>query len=217
MPKRLFSLEEGKEKRLIISWKLTWKLSWKKIEITFDNRNIGTIPDQKSLINGQIFKLPDNSEIKVQKLHSLSYGLSVSRNGQPLPESDDNPINIFKNTYQIIYFFAILNIVIGCLSVLKKIDILQQIEYNYIFIIIGIVFLMLGYLVQRRSLVALFISILIMSIGSIIEFCFATMGLFTYFSYIVMQILFIVPLIQGIEAIKRINEDSKQRPTMRLS
>jgi hypothetical protein len=213
MPKRLFSIEEGKEKRLEISWKLNWKLSWQDIIISFDEQMIGIIPDQISLLNGKNIILPDGSELKVQQLHSLSYGLRVSRNGQPLPESDDNPKNIYKNSYQIIYFFAIINLFIGSLSALDKVEIIKQREGDFIFIIIGLVFLILGYFVQRRSLMALKLSILIMLIGSFLEFCFATMGLFTYFSYIVMQILFIVPLFQGIDAIKRINEDSKKRPT----
>jgi hypothetical protein len=209
MPKRLFSLEGEKENRLAISWELSWRLSWKNIKISVDRNQIGFIYDQKSLISGQTFSLPDGSELKVQIIQNPSYSLNISRNGILLPDSDDNPHSIHKNTYITIYSIAVINIFLGSISLLFNRYFEERLEIKIAYICIGILFLILGYFIQRKYSTALIAAILFLSIESAVGFCLASMGLFKNLSYVAMQIVFLIPIIRGYYAMKKVKENEK--------
>src|SRR5690349_9384101 len=94
MPKQTFALEAGGEKRLEVSWGGMFK----NTTVSLDGNSIGVIPDQKALLAGQEFRLPDGSTIKVQLVRSfISTELRVFRNGQPLPGSASDPLTRLKN------------------------------------------------------------------------------------------------------------------------
>jgi len=205
----MFSLEGEKEKRLEVSWSLSWNLSWKNIQIFVDGNQIGIIPDKKTFLLGQTFTLPNGSKLIIKLLQYPSYGLHVSLNGLPLPESDDNPVNRYKNIYITIYGFAIINLLYGIFSILFKVQFINWKEGNIAYIIICIIFLLLGYFVQRKSSTALLIAIYFLFIGSIVGFCLTSMGYINNLGWAAIQILFLINIIRDYNAMKMIKKSEK--------
>lgn len=206
MPQRTYALEKDGPKRLEISWKGLWK----NLTIRLDGNTVGTIPGQKELSAGQEFHLPDGSTLKVQLVTVKKFSaaeLQVLRNGQPLPGSASNPETKIKGAYGVVFFIAGLNIVLG-IAVLFQIEFLQQIGIGFYPIIYGLVFLVLGFFVKRNSMVALIIAIAIFALDSILSFVYAASQgspLLAAFA----RFFLIIPMIQGIGAIKAIKRSGE--------
>lgn len=200
MPKQSFALEPGGEKRLEVSWKGIWK----DVTVTFDGAPVGVIPDQKALSAGQEFRLPDGSMVKVQLVRKFTAAeLQVLRNGQPLPGSASDPGTRLKNAYIMVYFIAGLNLALGLASLLFNVEFLQELGLGVGSIIFGLVFLALGYFVQRRSSVALILAIVIFALDGILGLILAvSQGYNPGISGILVRIIFLIPMIQGVAAIK---------------
>ena len=200
MPKQSFALEAGGLKRLEVSWKAFYK----DITVSLDGNPVGTIPNQKALSAGQEFPLPDGSMIKVQLVSKLmSTELQVLRNGQPLPGSSSDPRTRFKNAYLMVYFVAGLNLVLGFVSVLGDVEFLQQLGIGFGSIIFGVVFLVLGFFVQRKSSVALILAIVIFALDGILGFVLAaSQGYNPGVGGIFARLILLIPMFQGIGAIK---------------
>ncbi|MBN1920933.1 MAG: hypothetical protein JW892_06790 [Anaerolineae bacterium] len=200
MPMQAFALEAGGEKRLEISWKGMWK----NVTVSLDGAPLGVIPSQKALSAGQEFQAPDGSTIKVQLVNKLmTTELHVLRDGQPLPGSAADPRTKLKNAYGMIYFVAGLNLVLGLVTTLFDVEFLQIIGIGVNSIIFGLVFLVLGYFVQRKSAVALILAIVIFALDGILGFVLAvTQGYNPGGVGIVARVFLIIPMIQGIGAIK---------------
>lgn len=200
MPKQAFALETGGEKRLEVSWKGVWK----DITISLDGTPLGVIPNQKALSAGQEFQAPDGSTIKVQLVSQATLKeLQVLRNGQPLPGSSSDPQTRLKNAYGMVYFVAGLNLVLGLLATLFDVEFLQVIGIGVNSIIFGLVFLVLGYFVQRKSAVALILAIIIFALDGILGLVLAvTQGYNPGGVGIVARAFLLIPMIQGVGAIK---------------
>ncbi len=207
MPKQSYALEAGGEKRLEVSWKPFWK----DITVSLDGHPIGTIADQKALSAGQEFRLPDTSTIQVQLVRKFStVELQVLRNGQPLPGSASDPQTRFKYAYGMVYFVAGLNIVLGLISFLFNVEFLQQIGSGLGSIFFGLVFLVLGFFTQRRSRVALILASAIFALDGLAAlFLGAAQGSSAGLSGgLVARIFLLIPMVQGVGAIKTLNQKS---------
>jgi hypothetical protein len=206
MPKQSFALEIGGEKRLEISWKGVYK----DITVSLDGNSVGVIPDQKALSAGQEFRLIDGSIIKVQLVKKFtSTELQVLRNGQPVPGSASDPQSQLKTAYGMVYFVAGLNLVLGLVSFLFNVEFLQQIGIGFGSIIFGLVFLVLGFFVQRKSTVALILAIVIFAFDGILGiFLAASQGYNPGAGGIIARIFLIIPMFQGIGAIKALKNKS---------
>lgn len=124
MPSRKFSLVAGGTKNI----EMSWSGNWKNVSIQMDGREIGTIPDKQTLNMGQQFALPDGSRLAVRlKQSAFSPALEVTRDGRPLPGSDSDPEQQIKTAAQIIWLIAGFNIILGVITLVAKIDFLQQI------------------------------------------------------------------------------------------
>lgn len=200
MPKQSFALETGGEKRLEVSWKGLYK----DVTVSLDGNSVGVIPNQKALSAGQEFFLTDGSTIKVQLVSKLmSTELQVLRNGQPLPGSSSDPQTRFKTAYSMVYFIAGLNLVLGIVSVLFDVEFLQQIGIGFTSIIFGLVFLVLAFFVQRKSTIALFLAIVIFAADGILGIVLAvSQGSTPGVGGIFARIILLIPMIQGVGAIK---------------
>ena len=200
MPKQSFALEAGGEKRLEVSWKGLYK----DVTVSLDGNSVGVIPNQKALSAGQEFRLIDGSTIKVQLVSKLmSTELQVLRNGQPLPGSSSDPQTRLKTAYGMVYFVAGLNLVLGFVSFLFNVEFLQQIGIGFGSIIFGLVFLVLGFFVQRKSAVALILAIVIFALDGILGvFLAASQGYNPGAGGIIARIFLLIPMVQGVGAIK---------------
>ncbi len=204
MPKQSYALEAGGEKRLEISWKPFWK----DITVTLDGNSIGTIPNQKALTSGQEFRLPDGTALKVQLVSRVtSTELQVLRNGQPPPGSASDPQIRLKYAYWVVYFVAGLNLVLGLISFLFNVEFLQQIGIGFGSILFGLVFLVLGFFTQRKSMVALILAIVIFALDGLAGlFLSAAQGGIPGIGGLFARILLLIPMIQGIGAIKALKQ-----------
>lgn len=200
MPKQTYALEPGGEKRLEVSWR--W--NWKDLTVSLDGNSIGVIPDQKALSAGREFRLPDGSTLKVQLARKyMSVELQVLRNGQPLPGSTSDPETRVKTAYIIVYFLAGLNLVLGLVSSLFNVGLLQELGIGIGSIIFGLVFLALGFFTQRRSSVALILAIVLFALDGILGLVLAvSQGYNPGIGGILVRIIFLTPMVQGVAAIK---------------
>ena len=207
MPKNSYALEAGGEKRLEVSWKGMYN----NVTVSLDGNEVGVIPDSKALSAGQEFRLVDGSTIKVRLVNKfLSPELQVTRNGQPLPGSSSDPQTRFKNAYLMVYFVAGLNLVLGFISILFDVEFLQTLGIGSVSIIYGLVFLVLGFFVQRRSAVALILAIVLFALDGILGFVLAIAGGYNPgIGGMVARIFLLIPMIQGIGAIKALKSKSE--------
>jgi hypothetical protein len=209
MPKQAYAIAAGDKKRLEIAW----KMGWKDITVSFDGNTIGTIPDQQALSAGQEFPIPDGSTIKIQLVSKFSSkALQILRNGQPLPGSASDPLTQVKSAYQIAYFVAGLNLVLGFASIIFTIEFLQNLGIGFFLILFGMVFLVLAFFTQRRSSIALILAIVILALDGIIgAILLISRGNSTVVGGLAARFILIIPMVQGIGAIKALKQQKKSR------
>ena len=163
MSKQSYALERGGGDALEISWRSYFH----NMEIRLNGNLIGTIPDRKKLNEGQIFQLPDGSALKVQlvKTWLSSVQLRVLRNDKPL---SSGPTSKLVDSVFLIYFIAFLNIVLGSIALFLQVEFLQALGFGIFSMIMGVIFLVLGFFTQHRSLIALIIALIIWGLDSML-------------------------------------------------
>lgn len=206
MPKQSYAFETGGEKRLDISWKGMFN----NVDVVMDGQSIGVIPNQKTLRQGQEFTLEDGSILKLQLNRSLmSTELQVTRDGQPLPGSASDPQTRYKNAYLLVYFIAGLNLLLGILASLFNIAILQDLGIGFGSIVLGLIYLILGFFVQRKSSLALILAIVLFIADSLFGLVSTVaLGGSPGIAGLIIRVLILVPLFQGIPAIKALKSKS---------
>jgi lipopolysaccharide export LptBFGC system permease protein LptF len=189
---------------------VSWKAFWKDVTVTADGGVLGVIPNQKALTAGQEFHLPDGATLKVQLVNKvISVELQVLRNGQPLPGSASDPQTRLKTAYGVVYFVAGLNLVLGILSVLFSVQLLREMGIGFGSIIFGLVFLILGFFVQRKSNVALILAIVILILDALLGlYLSVSRGYTPSIGGILVRIVLIIPMIQGVGAINQLKRQS---------
>lgn len=208
MPAKSYALEQNGPKRLTVSW----KFGWRDTTVSLDGQPVGVIPNQKALMQGQSFALTDGSQINVRLVNRLSGAeLEVTRNGQPMPGSASDPQSRLKAAYQITYFIAGLNLLLGVLSLLIKSEFLQTLSYWPVSIAFGLTFLVLGFLIQRRSSVALILAIVIFALDGLLGIYLAISGGGTPgVGGLLVRVLLLIPMVQGVGAIKALKAQESQ-------
>ncbi|MDP3450789.1 MAG: hypothetical protein Q8R87_09420 [Anaerolineaceae bacterium] len=206
MPKQSYSLEPGGPKRLEIQWKGLYK----NTTITLDGLQLGTVLDQRLLRAGHELPLTDGSLLRLHLVSNLAgTELRVTRNGVPLPGSASNPETKVNTAAGIIFFVAGLNLLLGIIGLLTRSEFLATLGIGWYSIIFGAFFLVMGLLVKKRSMVALILSIVVFSldallgvIGSVALGGSAAIGGFVF------RVFLIIPMVQGIGAIKALKKQS---------
>ena len=207
MPTQRYALESGGDKRLEVSWKGMWK----NFTITLGGNVVGTIAGQKELKAGQDFELPDGSVLHVQLVQKFSSTeLQTLRDGEPLPGSASDPEQQLKAAYGIIFFVAGLNIVLGAIAALFEVEFLYAIGIGWSSIIFGAIFLVLGFFVKRESVAALILAIAIFALDGIVGFFLAVGQGAMPTGGIVARIILLIPMVQGVGAIRTIKQQRSQ-------
>ncbi len=200
MAKQSYALEPDGPKRL----EITWSGIYRKVTVQLDGRTLGTIPDQKALASGQEFRLPDGSRLHVQLVSSLlSTELRILRNGQPLPGSPSDPHARLRNAYLLIYVIGGFNLAVGAVAELLNVEFLKQAGIGLASLVFGLMFLGLGYFVQRRYVFALIVAIVLFIVDGLAALLLAaSSGGSTPVAGTFVRIILLVPMFQGIGAIK---------------
>jgi len=204
MPTLTYALEKDGPQRLEIAWRGMYR----NVTVALDGNELGTIPDQRALAAGESFSLPDGSRLSVQLVRKLSGAeLQVLRNGQPLPGSASDPESRLKGAYGIIFFVAVLNLVLGLITVLGDVEFLQSIGIGPYSIAFGVLFAVLGYFTMRRSVAALVLAIVLFALDAILGVALAAgAGATPNVAGIVFRVLLIWPMAQGVGAIRTLKE-----------
>lgn len=165
MPRRRYALTRGEPKRVEVSSRFFRS----DLTIRFDGNIIGTIPTRQELKAGREFSLGDGSVLQVQLVQNfLNTHLRVLRNGQPLPGSPSDPFQILKTTYGVIFFIGGLNIVEGIVLALVQ-NLPSTLQGSSIGALIsGLVFVLLGFFVRRRSAIALGIAVALQALNVLV-------------------------------------------------
>lgn len=206
MPKQSYSLEPGGPKRLEIQWKGLYK----NTTITLDGLQLGTVLDQRLLRAGHELPLTDGSLLKLHLVSNLAgTELRVTRNGVPLPGSASNPETKVNTAAGIIFFVAGLNLVLGIIGLLTRSEFLATLGIGWYSIIFGAFFLVMGLLVKKRSMVALILSIVVFSLDALLGVIGSVaMGGSAAIGGFVFRVFLIIPMVQGIGAIKALKKRS---------
>ena len=200
MPKRSYSLQKDGPKELECSW----GIAWKNFTVKQNGQVIGTVSNQKELKRGREFLLNDGSKLFVILKIGLTSGLYLTKDGQPLPGSDSDPISKVKGAFVILMIIAVINIGIGVLSTLYN---LKEIglEFGLGYIVFGFVFLILSIAVKRGSLIALLAAIILLILDALLGIVFmATSGGNQSIFWIIARVFFLIYLISSVSAFKKL-------------
>jgi hypothetical protein len=200
MPIKSYPLDQGGEERLTVSWKSFWK----NFTIELDGSIIGTLQGQKELQQGRTFELSDGSNLEIKLVRTWSSTtLQILRNGKPLPGSGSDPTTKLKQSYGLLYFIGGLNFVLGIIALLFRIDFLIDLGMGTYSVVVGSIYLLLAFLVQRKSKTALGIALALYSLETILTmFSGMTSG-------VIVRIFFIVFMWPGFKAISELQEKNK--------
>jgi hypothetical protein len=204
MPSQSYALEKNGPKRL----KLSWRGFWKDLTVTLDGKPIGAVPDRKALSAGQEFKLPDHSKLKVQLVsRAASTDLLVLRNGKPLPGSASDPLTRLKGATWMVYLIGGMDLVFGVVALAAGIPSLSEAGFGLGSVIYGLIFLLLGWLVSRRSRFSLILAIVLVLVEALTSMLLVSAkGSTPSVLGFMTRLVLMVPMVQGLQAIKTLSE-----------
>ncbi len=163
MPKKSFPLDPNS------TVELQWRGIWKDFTVCVDGRELGRMNGQRELSQGRSWPLADGSTLEVKLDTGLGGGgLSVSRNGVPLPGTASDPKTAMKSASGIVFFIAGLNVALGLAAELGQVDFLLALGLGWIAVGFGAVFAGLGFATLRGSVVALWIAIVLFAIDGLL-------------------------------------------------
>ncbi len=104
-----------------------------------------------------------------------------------------------------VYFAGGLSLIAGLLAAIFQIEFLQRLGLGYESAAIGAIFLILGFFVQRRSLIALGLAITLYIIDGLLSVALTIHGSGNpSVAGIIMHVLLVIPMIQAIAAIREL-------------
>lgn len=210
MPALKYALDPGGPKRLQISWKGMWK----DVVVRLDDQEIGHIPDRAALKEGRSFALPDGSQLSVAlRTQALNQGLEVLRDGQALPGSAADPQQQLKLAAGIVYFVGGLSLLLGILAAVAKVDFLINLGFGAVSMGVGVLFVVLGYFVSQRSMIALGVAMALFAA----DFVLSIMAAIDYGGRvptggIVIRIFLLFGMWSGFGAIKKLRQAEQSAP-----
>ncbi|MCX4240330.1 hypothetical protein [Paraliomyxa miuraensis] len=163
MPKKRFPLGPSS------TVDLEWRGMWKDFTVRVDGRELGRMQGQKEVARGGSWQLEDGSTLQVKLETGFGGGgLNVLRNGVPLPGSAADPKTAMKSAAGIVFFIAGLNLVLGLVAELGRVEFLLALGLGWIAVAVGVVFGALGFATLRGSVVALWIAIVLFAIDGLL-------------------------------------------------
>ena len=210
MPKQVFALEPNGPKRLEISWHGFWK----DMRVTLDGNPLGTVPDQQALREGRTFPLPDGSTLKLQLVRAFSsVEFHITRNGRPLPGSVGHPASKLRNAYIMLYIIGGLNIVLGTLTQLIGIEYFLRLGIGIFSIIFGAVLALLGFLVQKKIVIALVLALIVLAADAVLGLVAAFLeGYQPSAAGIALRVIYMLPLFPAFKAIRELKRSETSTP-----
>jgi len=152
VPTQKFALERGQRERLTVCW----RGSWKRLTVWLDGREVGTVPDARALREGQSFSLDDGTTLCVQLVQSfITPELRLLRDGRPLPRSAFDPVERLHVAYATLFLIAGLHLAFGVAAEAFQDAYFRSLGIGPGALLIGVVYLILGFFARKRSARAL--------------------------------------------------------------
>ena len=118
----------------------------------------------------------------------------------------------FKNAYTFIYFIGFMTVLVGCLGQFKIAEMMTELGFNFIDIILGLIFLGLGFWVHKKhSKPALIAAIVLFGLSLLLSFAPILYGQVPPVLGIVIKIIILRHLFGGLTALDQIRM-IKQQP-----
>lgn len=204
MPKQTYQLEPNGPARLEISWAAFWK----NISVKLDGEEIGTFSSQADFQTGKRFDLPDGKKLTVRLTKSFfGSDVQISYNGKPLPGTSAHPETRIRSSYMLLYFWGGLEVLFGLLMIFTTKNYSLS-SFNMISTMLGLVYILLARMVQKRNLWALIASIVLFVGSAAYEALVATSaGQSPDMFRLLIQAFLVYYLYQGIGALKKEKEE----------
>jgi len=150
-----YALARGEDERL----ELSWAPGFEELTLLLDGKLLGTVPTKQELRAGRSFRLDDGTWLRVRlRKDYFGFSFEVERNGRPLPGSPGELRPRHRLAYRILYFLAGFNLGGGLFLSVTPVEQLGRIRPGWV-LLTGLVYLILGGLVHRRSAPALVVAI----------------------------------------------------------
>ena len=200
MPSQSYTLDPDNPKRLDI----VYRPMWRGATVLLVGQEIGTAPGKQELLQGHEFKLPDGSTLNLRLVQSLlGSQLYILRDGQPIPGSASHPETAVKSAYWTLFLIAGISILFGAAAQMLHLGQLRTLGVGPYSVLFGVAYVALGVLVRRHSLPAMYISIALYAVDTVLGVVLAALGEGApdMFSIIFRGLLFI-PLFQGVGGLR---------------
>jgi hypothetical protein len=200
-----YSLELGGPKRLTLIW------AGSSLSILFDDKEIADVSaTTEALLKGHQITLPDNSVLSVQIVKQFLFPqLHINRDGVPIPNSPSDPRKKIKSA-------SVATFILGGLHILTGLALYSFVSSMISAVIIGALFIILGFVIRRESLWALAAVVIMQlyfnTIPTILNMntIFAAGGLPSVISFF-FRLYLLAQLIIGINAAWSIKGENKKR------
>lgn len=207
MPAVTYYLDQAKTNPL----KFEWKAGWKNFTITNNNHQVGVINDMNELKQGKSFKLASGQTVsaKLNMVLGVIPELELLLDNKPVPGSPTDPVAIVKQGHIALLAIGALNIFLGVLVMTIKIDFLRDLGVGTVTIVIGALFLALGFWgKQKNSEIAFMIGLALMAADIVLSFIAAAESNGSSpTSGIVVKIIICILLYKAAQAAKKLKAE----------
>ncbi len=207
MVRKIYSLD--KENKQVLE--INWKGSFKNVEVKINNKPAGAFNNKNELRQGKEFDVGNGNKLKVHLVKSfyILEELELLINGQPMEGSITHPLKRLNAIFQIILFIAIVNCILGVLSLLIDTSFLKNFGVGYWNIIYAGIFILLGiFIKEKKSMVAMvtILVLMVLDIISTVMFYAEYQDASNISGALIIKTIFTLFLIRGIPAIKRFRQ-----------
>src|SRR5574341_2042809 len=118
-----------------------------------------------------------------------------------------------KTAAGIVWFIAGLNLLVGLAATVLQIQLLLSLGFGWYSIVFGVIFLALGFFVQRRSAIALILAIVIFTLDALLGIVGTiAAGGSPAIGGLVFRALLIYAMIRAVGSLRRLNQPASAPP-----
>ncbi|MCC7446501.1 MAG: hypothetical protein IT324_03745 [Anaerolineae bacterium] len=164
MPATTYALQAGEPKRL----ELAWGRRGENFTVRLDGNEIATLLQKKELSDGADFSLPDGSTLHIQLRKFWGADeWEILRNGQPIPGSATHPATRVRDAATGVFLVSGFSLLSGVLNLATGLEAFNFMGSGPRVIIVGVIGLVLGFLVLKRSRIALLASLAVFAVDTV--------------------------------------------------
>lgn len=205
MPTKVFYLLPDQQEPVEVSW----RGAWKEISVLFNRKQVGTFANQKELKKGAEFELDDGRKLSVKLRGMLMPELELLIDGIEIPGSPTDPLVKIAEATNIAWLIGGLNLLVGILATLMKVNLLLQMGIGVANVGYGVVILGLSFGVKKKSLISLIVIIALVILDLVSTFIAAADANVNPTTGILIRIFLLVALFRGVAAMRTLQKREK--------